>query len=126
MNDRQKRFCREYIIDLNGKEAAIRAGYSEHTAKVIACQNLTKLYLKEEIARLLTKRDNKLELTAESILESIIEIRDRCIKEGNSKFDASNALKANELLGRHMKMFTDKHEVAHSGDMAVTIVNDIK
>ena len=27
LNDKQKRFCEEYMIDLNATQAAIRAGY---------------------------------------------------------------------------------------------------
>lgn len=33
MNARQKRFCNEYLIDLNATQAALRAGFSEQTAK---------------------------------------------------------------------------------------------
>ena len=40
---RQARFVEEYLIDLNATQAAIRAGYSEKTAREIAAQNLTKL-----------------------------------------------------------------------------------
>ena len=40
LNDKQKKFCREYMIDFNGKQAAIRAGYSEKTADVKASQLL--------------------------------------------------------------------------------------
>ena len=39
---RQERFCREYIIDYNATKAAVRAGYSEKTAKSIGSENLTK------------------------------------------------------------------------------------
>ncbi|WP_211657543.1 terminase small subunit [Parapedobacter composti] len=41
MTDKQKRFCEEYLVDLNATQAAIRAGYSENTAKEIAYENLT-------------------------------------------------------------------------------------
>jgi phage terminase small subunit len=43
-HDKQEMFCREYLIDLNATQAAIRAGYSVKTANRIAartCQNLT-------------------------------------------------------------------------------------
>jgi phage terminase small subunit len=39
---KQKRFCEEYCLDWNGSKAAIRAGYSESSAKEIASENLTK------------------------------------------------------------------------------------
>jgi phage terminase small subunit len=46
---KQEMFCREYLVDLNGTQAAIRAGYSEDTAKEIASQNLTKLNIKKKL-----------------------------------------------------------------------------
>ncbi len=43
INERQKRFCEEYIAcKFNGTQAAINAGYSEKTARSIAAENLTK------------------------------------------------------------------------------------
>lgn len=49
---KQERFCYEYCIDFNATQAAIRAGYSEKTAKVIACENLTKPYIKDRIKKM--------------------------------------------------------------------------
>ena len=43
MTEKQKRFCDFYIETGNAKEAAIRAGYSEKTAKQIGQENLTNL-----------------------------------------------------------------------------------
>lgn len=37
LTKKQKKFCDEYLIDLNATQAAIRAGYSEKTAKEICC-----------------------------------------------------------------------------------------
>jgi len=53
---KEKRFCEEYIIDCNGAQAAIRAGYSPKSAKVIASQNLTKLNLRDFIAQKLKEK----------------------------------------------------------------------
>lgn len=41
-NDKHKRFCEEYLIDLNGRQAAIRAGYSETRAEVTASELLAR------------------------------------------------------------------------------------
>lgn len=43
LTPKQEAFVREYLVDLNGTQAAIRAGYSEKSAPVIASQNLRKL-----------------------------------------------------------------------------------
>ena len=42
MTPKQARFVQEYMVDLNGTQAAIRAGYSEKTAQEIASENLSK------------------------------------------------------------------------------------
>ena len=40
LSNKQARFCEEYLIDLNGTQAAIRAGYSQHSAGAIGNENL--------------------------------------------------------------------------------------
>lgn len=52
LTEKQKAFCREYILDWNGTQAAIRAGYSEKTANEQASQNLAKLNVKTYIKEL--------------------------------------------------------------------------
>lgn len=42
LTDKQHSLCVEFMKDLNGKQAAIRAGYSKRTASSIASENLTK------------------------------------------------------------------------------------
>lgn len=49
---KQKAFCKEYIFDWNATRAAKAAGYSKHTAKQIATENLSKPYLQEYISEL--------------------------------------------------------------------------
>ena len=49
---KQQRFCEEFTIDLNATQAAIRAGYSEKCCNEIGSQNLAKVSIKQEIARL--------------------------------------------------------------------------
>ena len=45
LTPKQARFVQEYLIDLNATQAAIRAGYSEHTARQVASENLSKPYI---------------------------------------------------------------------------------
>jgi phage terminase small subunit len=74
LSDKQKRFCKEYVIDLNATQAAIRAGYSENTARSIANQLLTKLNIQNYISELKDKIGNKLEVTAEMIADEFRKI----------------------------------------------------
>jgi phage terminase small subunit len=47
---KQARFVEEYLVDLNATQAAIRAGYSERTARQIASENLSKPDIQQAIA----------------------------------------------------------------------------
>jgi len=73
---KQEAFCKEYIIDLNATKAAIRAGYSPKTAKDIGCENLAKPYLSAYITDLFDKRSEKLEISADYVLQRLKEIDD--------------------------------------------------
>ena len=57
---KQQRFCDEYLIDLNATQAAIRAGYSEKTARQIANENLTKPDIKEYIENRMAEKEKEL------------------------------------------------------------------
>jgi phage terminase small subunit len=74
MNSKQHRFCQEYVVDLNGTQAAIRAGYSARTASSIAEENLRKPELMTEIQRLQTERSQRLDITADDVLRDLAAI----------------------------------------------------
>lgn len=52
LTDKQEMFCQQWIIDFNGTQAAIRAGYSSNSANEIAAQLLAKLSIQTRIAEL--------------------------------------------------------------------------
>ena len=60
LSDKQKRFCDEYLIDLNATQAAIRAGYSEKSARQIGTENLTKPSVKEYIESRMREKEKEL------------------------------------------------------------------
>ncbi len=125
---KQEMFCKEYLVDLNATQAAIRAGYSEKTSYSIGQENLNKPELAEVIQKLFDKRSAKTEVTAEYVITSIKSVAERCMQAeqvlvqgeptGEYKFDASGANKSLELLGRHLKLFTDKVELG--GEVQIT------
>lgn len=118
LTPKQKAFIKEYLIDLNSTQAAIRAGYSEATAKEIGYENLTKPHIKALIDEAMEKRSDKLQLSAEYVLIGLKSIAD------NVEEQSKDRLKAFELLGKHLKLFTDK--VEHSGELdnKITVVFD--
>jgi phage terminase small subunit len=74
LNPKQQRFVKEYVIDLNGTQAAIRAGYSPKTANSISSQLLTKLNIQEAIAVAQKKVTDNLDITAERVLREIAQL----------------------------------------------------
>jgi phage terminase small subunit len=54
---KQRKFIDEYLIDFNGTQAAIRAGYSKNSAAEIASENLIKPNIKAEVARRLKEAE---------------------------------------------------------------------
>ena len=57
---KQRRFVDEYLIDFNATQAAIRAGYSEKTAAVIATENLRKPNISEFISERMRQKESEL------------------------------------------------------------------
>ncbi len=85
---KQLQFCKEYIIDLNATQAAIRAGYSKKTARQKAHNLFTIVYIHDEIERLVEARSKRTEITADRVLQelaaiSFIDFKDMFDENGN-------------------------------------------
>jgi phage terminase small subunit len=134
LNPKQQRFVDEYLIDLNATQAAIRAGYSERTARAIGAENLTKPDIAAAIDAKRMKVAEKAELSVAWVLERLRAVAERCMqsepvldKRGEPvmvetsagdlapafTFQAAAANRSLELLGKHLGMFPDK--VEHTG-----------
>lgn len=74
LTPKQQRFIREYLIDHNGTQAAIRAGYSPKTANEQSSQLLAKLNVKAAIKEATEKVAAKLEITHERIIAELAAI----------------------------------------------------
>lgn len=131
MNDskltaKQAAFVREYCVDWNATQAAIRAGYSEKTARQIGEQNLSKLYIKKAIEDKQKKCELNAVRRAEDVLKDLAEVRAVAMKRrfndaGDEEMINPNAaLKALELEGKHLAMWTDKTQLSGSIEHKVT------
>lgn len=94
LTPKQENFCREYLIDLNATQAAIRAGYSQKTASAIAQENLRKPMIMERIQKARQKSIDKLEVTRERILAEYAKI---------AFSDITDFLKVEEIEGRNQQ-----------------------
>ena len=109
LTDKQQRFVDEYLIDLNATQAAIRAGYSEKTAKEIGSENLTKPNIAKAIQEAQEKLSNKAQVTVEMVLSGLLKEAQDCA-EGSTQ---SARVSAWAHLGKHLGMFKEKIE--HTG-----------
>lgn len=128
LTNKQLLFIAEYVRTGNGTKSAIFAGYSEKTADVIASENLTKPKIVQEIDKKMSGIMSKIDIDSEYILGSLKKVAERCMQAeqvvskdgepmGEYRFDASGANKSLELLGRNLKLFTDKIEINDSSDI---------
>ena len=125
---KQRAFCREYVKDWNGTQAAIRAGYSPDTANEQAAQLLAKLSIRQEVDATIAKLmdDEKAEIKSR-VVEELRKIgfndaeRDEVYnKEGELvAVSRRDRIKALELLGKYGALFTEKVMLGGSLDLAV-------
>lgn len=103
---RQEAFCREYVIDLNATQAAIRAGYSEKGATVRGSELLAIRKVADRVAELSGVKAERAALDAQTVLEGLLmEAR------GEGPDTASSArLRAWELVGKHLGMWRESKE----------------
>ena len=156
LTPKQQMFCKEYLIDLNATQAAIRAGYSAKTAEWIGPQLLGKSHVAAEIQDKMDKRAAKIEITADKVLQEIakmafanvqdlydehgilkpiselprdvaaavqsvkVNLTEACAVQEVKLWDKKGTL---ELLGKHLKLFTDK--VEHGGNIRLEVVTGV-
>ena len=113
LNYRELLFCHEYTIDLNGTQAAIRAGYSEKSARVTASKLLTKANILEQIKSETDKLFESADIEAWMIIK---ELKKLAFGEPGTVIN-SDKFKALESLGKYLGMFNDKLKIEHSGEI---------
>lgn len=101
LTDKQKRFCEEYLIDLNATQAALRAGYKAKTARSQGQRMLTKVDIQRHITDLMKERSDRTALTSDSVLQEL----SRIAMAQDVEITGKEKLKALELLGKHLGLF---------------------
>ena len=138
LNHKQKQFYKEWLIDANATQAAIRAGYSKKTAYSQGQRLLKNVEGQEYLAELMAKKESELIASQDEVLkyltsvmrgksqstEIVVEgIGDGCseartvLKEPSEK----ERLKAAELLGRRYGVYTDKIETDVDMELNITV-----
>lgn len=100
VTDKQRAFVVEYCNNgFNATKAAIKAGYSAHTASVTGCETLAKPYIREEVDRYMSKKQDKAEITREYIIDLMLEIALKAEKDSDKVRSAELISKLKGFLG---------------------------
>lgn len=135
LNDKQQRFCDEYLIDLNATQAAIRSGYSEKTAYSQGQRLLKHVEVKAYIDARMAEKEKELIADQDEVLKYLTAVlrgesqSEIVVVENIGDFtsearriqkapDEKERLKAAELLGKRYNLFSDKMKV----DVAMPVV----
>ena len=124
LTDKQKRFIDEYLIDCNGTQAAIRAGYSPKTANEQSVKLLSMRHIREAIDNKLEEISSQKIADAQETLEYLTSVMRGEMKEsvlclcGNGEqkiveisVPTAVRLKAAELIGKRYGMFKGSVEI---------------
>lgn len=135
LNDKQQRFCDEYLIDLNATQAAIRSGYSKKTAYSQGQRLLKHDEVKAYISARMAEKEKELIADQDEVLKYLTKVlrgesqSEIVVVENIGDFtsearllqkapDEKERLKAAELLGKRYNLFSDKMKV----DVALPVV----
>lgn len=77
VTEKQKRFCDEYLTDLNATQAAVRAGYSKKTAYSIGEENLRKPEIKEYIEKRMAEKESQLIANQDEVMRYLTAVMRR-------------------------------------------------
>lgn len=151
LSDKRKRFCEEYIKDLNGSEAAIRAGYAKKTCRQSAHELLTIPDVIDYIEKMQAKIAKRNEITVDELIQDLVEMKNldvadlydedglsidisqlpasftRCIQEvietkSGLKIKFYSKLDAIEKLAKHLGFYEKDNK--QSAEMSINITVD--
>lgn len=107
LTPKQQRFVDEYLVDANATQAAIRAGYSEKTARQAGAENLSKPVIRQAIEAAQAARSERTQVTADWV---ITQLKAEAEYHGE---DASHSARVSALglLGKHLRLFVDRMEI---------------
>ena len=117
MTNKQTLFISEYLKDRNATKAAIRSGYSENGAAVQGHLLLRNTNIAKAVRESL---DDALESSKMSLKNDVVDkLRDMAFED--EEINPTHQLKALELLGKFMTMFTERIEL----DAKVGLYDDL-
>ena len=78
LSEKQRRFVREWLVDMNGTRAAVRAGYSEKSAANTASRLMKDPAVQAYRNELLKAKFDELGITRHSLAVEVYEMMQKC------------------------------------------------
>ena len=117
LTEKQKAFVREYLVDLNATQAAIRAGYSKKNADKIGSELLGKTRVSDAIQKAMQDRQERTEITQDKVIQ---EIAGQAFKEASdapeSNFKHSSKVRYLDMLCKHLGAYDNRGKSEDSLD----------
>jgi phage terminase small subunit len=98
---KQARFVDEYLVDFNGAQAAIRAGYSRKAAKEVASRLLTYAHVSKAVERHAQEASERLKITREAVLQGLLGAAAMAKEEGSTVGMVTAWREVAKLLGMY-------------------------
>jgi len=74
LTPKQAKFCTEYLIDLNGSAAAVRAGYAPKNARITAAKLLTNANIQAYLQQLKQQQQTRTQITSDWVIQQLVQI----------------------------------------------------
>ena len=122
LTDKERHFVSEFTTDWNAARAALAVGYTKASVHAGTTNILARHRVQKAIAEAMRPTRNRNRRSADWVLEGIEHIADITSNEEGAYFNARNALRAFELLGKHHRLFTEQVEIHVRTDLGDRIM----
>jgi phage terminase small subunit len=117
LSERQRRFCEEYLVDLNATQAITRSGYNTKYPNRVAFQLMENPAVRIAIDALRAQRSKATDVTKDFVLQGIT----KAIRKAEESGNHNAVLRGYELLARHLQMFIERTEISGPDGNAIEL-----
>ena len=108
LTEKQRRFCEEFLKDLNATQAVVRAGYDTKYPNRIAFQLMENPAIRIAIDAIRSERNKSTDVTKDFVLQAIM----KTIRQAEADGNHNAVLRGLEMLAKHLGMFIDRTEIS--------------
>ena len=121
LTDKMATFVDEYMIDLNASQAVLRAGYKTKAPHKMGAKLMNHPLVSAAIAERRRERQEETKLSADYVINKLVAIANKQEDESPQA-----ALRALELLGKHLGLYRDRQEISGPDGEAIQMEQKTK